>query len=61
MNRILIFIFILGLVLGDNIERKSLVIFLYTADPSSHAFNGKIYIYPSHDQDQEAEEKDNCD
>jgi len=22
---------------------------LYTADPSAHVFNGKIYIYPSHD------------
>ena len=24
---------------------------LYTADPSAHVFNGKIYIYPSHDID----------
>ena len=23
----------------------------YTADPSAHVFNGKIYIYPSHDID----------
>src|SRR5690606_9013610 len=22
---------------------------LYTADPSAHVFNGKIYVYPSHD------------
>ena len=22
---------------------------IYTADPSAHVFNGKIYIYPSHD------------
>lgn len=26
-----------------------LVTHLYTADPSAHVFNGKIYIYPSHD------------
>ncbi|HYC27842.1 MAG TPA: alpha-N-arabinofuranosidase, partial [Chitinophagaceae bacterium] len=23
----------------------------YTADPSAHVFNGRIYIYPSHDID----------
>lgn len=26
---------------------------IYTADPSAHVFNGKIYIYPSHDIDTE--------
>ncbi|WP_114240252.1 glycoside hydrolase family 43 protein [Dyella sp. C9] len=26
-----------------------LVTHIYTADPSAHVFNGKIYIYPSHD------------
>ena len=24
---------------------------IYTADPSAHVFNGKIFIYPSHDID----------
>jgi beta-xylosidase len=61
MNRNLIFILIFGLVFGDNIERKPLVNNLYTADPSAHVFNGKIYIYPSHDQDQDVEENDNGD
>jgi hypothetical protein len=28
---------------------KPLVKHIYTADPSAHVFNGKIYIYPSHD------------
>src|SRR5262245_32041440 len=28
---------------------KPLVTHMYTADPSAHVFNGKIYIYPSHD------------
>ena len=28
-----------------------LVTDIYTADPSAHVFNGKIYIYPSHDID----------
>ncbi|MBX2966357.1 MAG: glycoside hydrolase family 43 protein [Cyclobacteriaceae bacterium] len=30
---------------------QPLVTHLYTADPSAHVFNGKIYIYPSHDID----------
>lgn len=28
---------------------KPLVTHIYTADPSAHVFNGKLYIYPSHD------------
>ena len=28
---------------------RPLVSHIYTADPSAHVFNGKIYIYPSHD------------
>src|SRR5579862_2492114 len=28
-----------------------LVKHIYTADPSAHVFEGKIYIYPSHDID----------
>src|SRR5690606_18359262 len=30
---------------------KPLVNHLFTADPSAHVFDGKIYIYPSHDID----------
>lgn len=30
---------------------QPLVTDLYTADPSAHVFNGKVYIYPSHDFD----------
>src|SRR5450631_3552045 len=37
----------------DDLDRKAiskpLVKHIYTADPSAHVFNGKIYIYPSHD------------
>lgn len=43
------------------IERKPLVTDLYTADPSAHVFNGKIYIYPSHDEDIDVENNDNGD
>lgn len=34
---------------------------IYTADPSAHIFNGKIYIYPSHDIDAGIPENDNGD
>ncbi|MFD2203351.1 glycoside hydrolase family 43 protein [Shivajiella indica] len=37
---------------------KPLVTHLYTADPSAHVFNGKIYIYPSHDIESEVLEDD---
>ena len=30
---------------------QPLVTHIYTADPSAHVFEGKIYIYPSHDID----------
>ena len=33
----------------------------YMADPSVHVFNGKIYIYPSHDWECENIENDNGD
>jgi hypothetical protein len=34
---------------------------LYSADPSAHVFNGKIYIYPSHDIDAGVKENDKGD
>jgi hypothetical protein len=39
----------------NKLNKKSisapLVEHIYTADPSAHYFNSKIYIYPSHDID----------
>ena len=39
----------------DDLNKRSIsphiITHLYTADPSAHVFNGKIYIYPSHDID----------
>jgi hypothetical protein len=39
----------------DDLTRRAisqpLVKHIYTADPSAHVFNGKLYIYPSHDID----------
>jgi beta-xylosidase len=37
-----------------DIMRKPLVTDLYTADPSAHVFEGKLYIYPSHDLDHDS-------
>ncbi len=34
---------------------------LYIADPSAHVFNGKIYVYPSHDIESGVKENDNGD
>ena len=38
-------------LLNKNSISKPLITNIYTADPSAHVFNGKIYIYPSHDID----------
>ena len=38
-------------VLNKQAISKPLVSHIYTADPSAHVFNGKLYIYPSHDID----------
>ncbi|MFC4098932.1 glycoside hydrolase family 43 protein [Paenibacillus xanthanilyticus] len=40
---------------------EPLVKHIYTADPSAHVFEDKIYIYPSHDLDHERESNDNGD
>jgi Glycosyl hydrolases family 43 len=40
---------------------QPLVTDIFTADPSAHVFDGKIYIYPSHDIDAGTPENDNGD
>ncbi|HEY1113907.1 MAG TPA: glycoside hydrolase family 43 protein [Chitinophagaceae bacterium] len=40
---------------------QPLVSHIYTADPSAHVFNGRIYIYPSHDTATGTPENDNGD
>jgi beta-xylosidase len=40
---------------------EPLVTHIYTADPSAHVFEGKLYVYPSHDLDQEMISNDNGD
>ena len=50
---------------ADSASRKylaePLVKEIYTADPSAHVFNGRIYIYPSHDIETGMPENDNGD
>lgn len=49
----------------DELKEKAisqpLVSHLYTADPSAHVFDGKIYVYPSHDIDAGIPFNDNGD
>ncbi|WP_058303115.1 glycoside hydrolase family 43 protein [Gorillibacterium timonense] len=40
---------------------EPLVTHMYTADPSAHVFEGKLYIYPSHDLDHAMTSNDNGD
>jgi hypothetical protein len=40
---------------------QPLVSHIYTADPSAHVFNNKIYIYPSHDIEAGIPQNDNGD
>lgn len=37
--------------LNNRAISQPLITHIYTADPSAHVFDGKIYIYPSHDID----------
>ncbi|WP_159881399.1 glycoside hydrolase family 43 protein [Paenibacillus puerhi] len=43
------------------LPKQPLVSHLFTADPSAHVFEGKIYIYPSHDLDHDGPDNDNGD
>lgn len=47
--------------LSKNAISQPLVSHIYTADPSAHVFNNKIYIYPSHDIDAGVPFNDNGD
>ena len=42
-------------------QKKPLITHIFTADPSAHVFNDKIYIYPSHDIPHNGEDNDNGD
>jgi hypothetical protein len=38
-----------------------LITHLFTADPSAHVFNGRLYLYPSHDRETDLPANDNGD
>ena len=40
---------------------RPLVTHIYTADPSAHVFDGRIYVYPSHDRETDIAFNDNGD
>jgi len=42
-------------------DKDPIVTHVFTADPSAHVFNGKLYIYPSHDRDSGIPNNDNGD
>lgn len=42
-------------------QREPLVTHIFTADPSAHVFNDKIYVYPSHDIPHDGEDNDDGD
>jgi beta-xylosidase len=44
-----------------DIMKKPLVTDMYTADPAAHVFEGKLYIYPSHDLDHDTPPSQNGD
>jgi hypothetical protein len=42
-------------------DKDPIVTHVFTADPSAHVFNGKLYIYPSHDRETDIKNNDNGD
>lgn len=42
-------------------DPSPIVSHLFTADPSAHVFNGRLYVYPSHDRETDIEDNDNGD
>jgi hypothetical protein len=46
---------------GKTFLSQPLITSIYTADPSAHVFNSKIYVYPSHDYDAGIADNDNGD
>ncbi|EUC26936.1 glycoside hydrolase family 43 protein [Bipolaris victoriae FI3] len=42
-------------------DKDPIVTHIFTADPSAHVFNNKLYIYPSHDRESNIPNNDNGD
>ncbi len=46
------------LFIQTTMSDQPLITHLFTADPSAHVFEGRIYVYPSHDRETEIEDND---
>ncbi|CAN9376697.1 unnamed protein product [Alternaria alternata] len=42
-------------------DKEPIVTHVFTADPSAHVFNGKLYVYPSHHRETDIKDNDNGD
>ncbi|PVH92056.1 glycoside hydrolase family 43 protein [Periconia macrospinosa] len=42
-------------------DKQPIVEHLYTADPSAHVFNNRLYVYPSHDRETDIKDNDKGD
>lgn len=51
MRQSLLFIVSFLLISFSCFCQNPIITSCYTADPSAHVFNGRVYIYPSHDRD----------
>lgn len=51
MNKYLIFLTIFLFTNNFLFAQNPFITKQYTADPSAHVFNGRMYVYPSHDRD----------
>ena len=52
------YLFLVGLSLAlatDTLAQNPIICNQFTADPSARVFNGKVYLYPSHDIPPESE------
>jgi beta-xylosidase len=49
------------MMMKNSKPNEPLVTHIFTADPSAHVFEGKLYIYPSHDIAHDGESNDNGD
>ena len=61
MRYLCLFLFVVTSCSSRIPEKTPLITHMYTADPSAHVFEGKIYIYSSHDQSGETHYTDPVD
>lgn len=47
--KITVFLFVFAFFMQNSFAQNPLVTHIFTADPSARVFDGKLYIYPSHD------------